>query len=408
MFARRRPRGAAFTGASAGIAVLTGFALSVASSTLALGAPTARLDYPTWADVQAAKANQAATQAEVTKLQGLLATLQQQADATGRAAEQKAEQYNQANLALADATAKTAKLQSQAEAAKTKAEKSSRRASALISQLARTGSGDTSLGLFFGSGAQTDQLLSSLGTASRLSESSEGILRQAEFDKNAAGSLSAAASAAQTKRGELAAAAKTANEAAQKADADAQAQLAQQTAASTVMYAQLASLKNTTAATEQQYQAGLAEEARQNAVKKAPSAPIINPNPPLPVADAVAGAIAFARAQLGKPYQFGGAGPDSWDCSGLTMRSYQSVGVYIGAHLVSSQYNTMKSEGRLVNLSQLLPGDLLFYADGGGFYHVALAIGGNQMIEAPRPGVAVRIATIRYGDLLPYVGRPTG
>jgi cell wall-associated NlpC family hydrolase len=159
---------------------------------------------------------------------------------------------------------------------------------------------------------------------------------------------------------------------------------------------------------EQQYQLGVEEEARQNAVKTPPSAPIINPNPPAPVAAAVDGAIAYAQAQLGKPYQFGGAGPNSWDCSGLTMMAYRAVGVYVGAHLVSSQYNTMAAEGRLVNLSQIQAGDLLFYADSGGFYHETLYIGGGKMIEAPRPGVAVRIASIRYGDLKPYAGRPTG
>jgi len=88
--------------------------------------------------------------------------------------------------------------------------------------------------------------------------------------------------------------------------------------------------------------------------------------------------------------------------------SYRSVGVYIGAHGVTSQYNTMKAEGRLVNLSQLQPGDLLFYADSSGYYHVTMAVGGGKMIEAPRAGVPVRIVSIRYGDLVPYVGRPTG
>jgi len=68
----------------------------------------------------------------------------------------------------------------------------------------------------------------------------------------------------------------------------------------------------------------------------------------------------------------------------------------------------MKAEGRLVNLSQLQPGDLLFYASGGSYYHVTMAVGGGKMIEAPRAGVPVRIVSIRYGDLVPYVGRPTG
>ena len=405
MFARRRPRGAAAAVASAGVAITVGIALSVSSSTLAIAAP---VDYPSWGDVQAAKASEAAKTAEISKLQGLLGSLQKQADALGKIAEQKGEQLNQANVALSDATTKTAKLQSQADAAQLKAQKSAKRASALIAQLARTGGGDISLGVLFGTSKQTDQLLSTLGTASRLSESSAEILKKAEFDKNSASSLVQSAAVAEKKRKALAADAQTANAAAQKASSNALAQVAQQQAASKTMYAQLASLKNTTASVEEQYQLGVAEEARQNAVKIPPSAPIINPNPPAPVAGAVQGAIAYAKAQLGKPYALGGAGPSYWDCSGLTLRSYQSVGVYIGSHSATNQYNTMRAAGKLVNLSQVLPGDLLFYTDGGGdMYHVAMALGGGQMIEAPRPGVPVRIVGIRYGDLMPYVGRPT-
>ncbi len=57
------------------------------------------------------------------------------------------------------------------------------------------------------------------------------------------------------------------------------------------------------------------------------------------------------------------------------------------------------------------PGDLLFYSDGGSTsaskYHVAIYIGNDQMIEAPYPGVNVRIAAVRFGDLVPLVGRPS-
>jgi cell wall-associated NlpC family hydrolase len=390
------------------LAIAAGLSLVVGSGA-ATAAPAVRtVDYPTWGDVQRAKSSQAAKQAEVNKIQGILKQLSAQADALGKLAEQKAELFNRATTALAAATKKTDKLQGQADAAAAKAAKSSRRASALIAQLAQTGGGNISLGVLFGSAKSTDQLLSTLGTANRLSQSSEDILKRAQFDKNAASSLAASAKVAEKKRKSLADDAQTANAAAKKASDAALAQLAEQKAAASTMYAQLASLKNSTASVEQQYQLGVEEEARQNAVKTPPSAPIINPNPPAPVAGAVNGAIAYAEAQLGEPYAFGGAGPNSWDCSGLTMMSYRSVGVYIGTHSVTNQYNTMKAQGRLVNLSQLLPGDLLFYASGGSFYHVTMAVGGGRMIEAPRAGVPVRIVSIRYGDLVPYVGRPTG
>ena len=379
----------------------------LSSGTAAFAAPT--VDYPSWADVQKAKANQSAKQAEVTKIQGILTQLSAQADALGKVAEQKAELYNQARDALDAATKKTGRLQAQADAAQAKAAKSSKRASALIAQLAQSGGGNISLGVLFGSAKKTDQLLSTLGTASRLSESSAEILKTAQFDKNTASSLAANARVAEEQRQSLSDGAQAANDTATKASDAATTQLAQQKAAATTMYSQLASLKNTTASTEEQYQLGVEEEARQNAVKTPPSAPIINPNPPLPVAGAVGGAISFAEAQLGKPYRLGGAGPTYWDCSGLTLMSYNAVGVGIGTHSATNQYNTLKSRGRLVNLSQVLPGDLLFYTAGGGvMYHVAMAVGGGRMIEAPRPGVPVRIVAIRYGDLMPYVGRPTG
>jgi cell wall-associated NlpC family hydrolase len=106
-------------------------------------------------------------------------------------------------------------------------------------------------------------------------------------------------------------------------------------------------------------------------------------------------------------------GPDVWDCSGLTKASYASVGVYIGTHSSTDQYNYMAAQGRLVEYSQALPGDLIFYSDGGSAtiarkYHVAIYLGGGMMIEAPNPSAPVRIVAARAYDRVPYVGRPTG
>jgi peptidoglycan DL-endopeptidase CwlO len=139
--------------------------------------------------------------------------------------------------------------------------------------------------------------------------------------------------------------------------------------------------------------------------------PPVNPTPEPPSDNSVSGAIAFARAQLGEPYKLNGAGPDVWDCSGLTMKSYSSVGVYIGTHSATNQYATMKAAQRLVPYNEIVAGDLLFYSSGGSTtatkYHVTLYLGGGQMIEAPYPGAPVRIKPVRFGDLVPYAGRPT-
>jgi cell wall-associated NlpC family hydrolase len=130
---------------------------------------------------------------------------------------------------------------------------------------------------------------------------------------------------------------------------------------------------------------------------------------PQPDAGAVNTAINFARAQIGDRYQLGGYGPDVWDCSGLTKAAYAAAGVYIGTHSATNQYNTMKNAGKLVPRSEAKPGDLIFWGSAGNYYHVALYIGGGQIIEAPNPTRPVRQYYIwSPGEVAPYVGRPTG
>ena len=121
-------------------------------------------------------------------------------------------------------------------------------------------------------------------------------------------------------------------------------------------------------------------------------------------------AIAFAYSHLGDSYEYGGYGPNSWDCSGLTKASYAAAGVYIGAHGSTSQYNYLAGQGRLIPIGQVQRGDLVFYSDDGGAstYHTALYIGGGQMIEAQYEGVPVKVANLRPWDLMPWAARPTG
>jgi cell wall-associated NlpC family hydrolase len=373
-------------------------------------------DYPTWQDVQNAKRNQAATAAEVDRIEGLLVQLETTAAELGKVAQIKAEEYAVARDALTAATQKVTRLTTLADDAQKRADESTARAARLIAQLARTGGGDITLGLLMGSATETDQLLSRLSTMNRVTESSTDILTRAEFDRNLAQSLGDDAEAAEKIRKGLAADAQTALDAAQTASDKAEADVAAQQENVDRMYAQLATLKNTTAAVERDYQEGLTEqqEQQQNNPPSPPSNPPggVDPSPPAPVGSLVEQAISYARAQLGERYALGGAGPDVWDCSGLTKMSYSSAGVYIGTHSATNQYSTMANQGRLVSIGSLQAGDLLFYSNGGSTggskYHVTMYIGGGQMIEAPRPGVPVRIVSVRYGDLVPYAGRPTG
>jgi cell wall-associated NlpC family hydrolase len=419
MSLRRRSRGAAaalLVPAALVFALVTPTGVSAEPSAPAVPA-AATTDYPTWEDVQNAKRNQAATEAEINRIEGILVALESKAAELGRIAQVKAEEYDQARDALAAATQKVDRLEVRADEAQKRADESAVRAARLIAQLARTGGGDLTLGLIIGSASDTDQLLARLGTMNRVTQTSADILAQAQFDQNLAESLGDDAKAAEKVRKRLASEAEDALVVAKAASDKAAAEVTAQQSHADQMYAQLASLKNTTAQVERDYQEGLTEqqeEQQNNPPPPPPPAPPtgVDPTPDPPVGSAVQQAIAYAKAQLGEPYAFGGAGPSSWDCSGLTMKSYASAGVYIGGHGASSQYSTMKANGRLVSTSHLAAGDLLFYSYGGSTtatkYHVAMYVGGGQMIEAPRPGYNVRIVSVRYGDLVPYAGRPTG
>ncbi|WP_033328662.1 NlpC/P60 family protein [Streptomyces yerevanensis] len=104
---------------------------------------------------------------------------------------------------------------------------------------------------------------------------------------------------------------------------------------------------------------------------------------------AAAKAVAFARAQLGTPYVWGGDGPaeGGFDCSGLTQAAYNAAGIPI-PRVAQAQYDRGP---RLPKGAQLAPGDLLFFGTGpGDITHVSLYTGHGQAIDAPRTGAVVR------------------
>jgi cell wall-associated NlpC family hydrolase len=110
-------------------------------------------------------------------------------------------------------------------------------------------------------------------------------------------------------------------------------------------------------------------------------------------ADGADAAVAEARRQLGKPYEWGGAGPDSYDCSGLTSWAWRA-----GGEVLSHSSRAQWSETSRVSIDDLQPGDILFYGDP--IHHVGIYIGDGQMIEAPETGKVVRITTIYRSDLV--------
>ena len=394
--------------AAVAVIVVSTLALSLGATSPAAADPK----FPSWADVQRAKHSVAAKKAEVTKLTGLITSLQNQAAAAGKVAAVRGEEYLNAKSELDAATAAATKLKDQADAARQKAQASAAEAGQLAAQLAREGDGNITLNLFL-NGHDASDLLDVLGTMSKLSEASAKIFAQAEQDQKTSSALSDQAAVAAAARAKKKTAAAAALASAKTASDQAQAKVAFENKEQSTMTAQLASLKGTSKSVEASYYAGVAWEKKQEEQTTPPPDGVPSgPIPGAPDGSKAAGAIHFVEAQLGKPYVLDGAGPNVWDCSGLTLKAYSSVGVYIGTHSATNQYNTLRSENRLVPLSERQPGDILWYSNGGSTsatkYHVTLYIGNNEMIEAPYPGVGVRIAALRYGDLVPYAGRPTG
>lgn len=107
----------------------------------------------------------------------------------------------------------------------------------------------------------------------------------------------------------------------------------------------------------------------------------------------------WALSQLGKPYVWAADGPASYDCSGLTMRAWEKVGVRID-HWTGTQWTS----GPHIPLNQLKRGDLLFYgratSNPGDIHHVGIFIGDGMMVHAPQTGDVVRVASMWRRDLV--------
>lgn len=154
-------------------------------------------------------------------------------------------------------------------------------------------------------------------------------------------------------------------------------------------------------AREQQRAEALAQARAEADAAAAAASSVVNGPPaktseaPAPAPNARAGtAVDAALSQVGKPYQWGAAGPDSYDCSGLTMWAWARAGVSL-PHNSGMQHEATPRVPR----SDWQPGDLLFF--GSPIHHVAMYIGNGQMVEAPYSGQQVRVVSAYRSD---YVG----
>ena len=391
-------------------AVIAGAAaLSLAVSAAIIAPSFAAPSYPSWADIQAAKANEAKKKAMIDNLQVTISALSAEADKLAKVALIKGEAFNQAQDAVDAMTRKVKSLQRQANQANAQADAAKAELGQIAAQMYRDGAAGTSLDLFLNAG-QADNLLYQLGTQDRLAGQSQSLYERAVQRQQYAQSITDTLKAAKTQLAGEAKVAQAAFSEAQSAASAVQAKVDANNQLNKVFYAQLASLRNTTATLEQQRAEGLAAEARQNAGTSLPVAPELYSVGPADQGK-VSTALAYAKQQLGEAYVLGGMGPNVWDCSGITKASYAAAGIYIGTHSATNQFNTMAAERRLIPLSQAVQGDLMWYSQESAFngdkYHVVIYLGGGMMLEAPNPARTVRIVPLRYGELFPYAGRPS-
>ncbi|MRG58459.1 hypothetical protein GE115_01005 [Agromyces sp. CFH 90414] len=303
-----RPRALA-----AGLAVAAALGLVGPWSPLVAGSAAFAEDYPTWDQVEAAKADVASREAEATRIDGLIRGLEVEAALLGDAAVESAARAADAELARQAAADEASRLTAAADAAAAAAEESSRRFGRTAALLARAGGADTTLQLLFASGDSQEasedpsEVLAGLGLAARVADLYTGVAQRAEVERANAAALRAQADVAAGERDRLAVEAADRAVAAEAAHEAAEAQLAGQRQTLDTLYAQVASLRDRTVDLERRYQVG--EQARQEAAAReaaareaeAAAAGAIGTAPPPPgVIVDPAGAKAYARSAVAR------------------------------------------------------------------------------------------------------------
>ncbi len=436
------------------LAVAVGLAVGLAPTSTAVADP----NNPTAQDVQTAQQAVTAKAAEVAQIELRLAEVSAVNDTAWQKVQIAGEAYTQA-LVNRDAAAKTA-ADTTAHLAEANAamEKARKLLVGIAVQSARNGgSMDMAEAVLVSGGFQ--EVVARTTALQRLGAKADDAAQSFQAAKLVADTLKQRADVALAAQSATAAAAQQALAAAQKSQTDAEAAVATAATDRQNLIAQLAVVQQTSVAIEKARQDQIDAEraARADAAAKAarlaapPAAPpagtppvtttpvstppsttppVSTPpvsTPPVstpPVStptssdpyglgtgvsrgSAAAGqaAVAWAKNQLGLPYGWGATGPGSYDCSGLVMRAWEAAGVSLN-RTTMDQYRQVKK----ISYTDLRVGDLVFWGwdatNPDSVTHVALWLGNNQILEAPRTGLDVRITTMRWSGTMPYAGRP--
>jgi cell wall-associated NlpC family hydrolase len=383
----------------------TAFALLAGSATIVPGTPALASHHnPTAGELSASRATVARRERQLKDAAAALGHAQGQLKKLNTVAEVAVEAYDgaRAKLAIAQQAAVTA--HRVLNAANVQVAKGQRQL-IKFAQFAYESGGMSTIDVFLSPGGPR-RLVSRVGALAVISASQRTTLQRLDAARVYQGVVAQQANA-------VAATAASAAAAAAKAKADATTAVAHQHAVLSQMRQQQTELNTLLARARgranQLQRQHLAAVARAQA--EAAAAPTIytGAHPYAGASGSLAGTISaatglsavhVAEQQIGKPYQWGGAGPNTFDCSGLVMWSYDQVGVHLD-HWTGFQWN----EGAHVSQSELRPGDLVFFAydttDPSTIHHVGMYIGKGEMVEAPHTGANVRISNYSRPD---YIG----
>ncbi len=413
-------------------------AAAVADDPSADGSP-----YPTTDDIAKAKAEADGKAASAAVIEARLATAQRELDEAGQAAEQAVEAYNGAQVRLTEARAAASAATASAAQAEAARAEAAEDAAWLAAASYRLGGSpelsaiDALLGtrgpralneqaaVVSAAGATTRQILdAATSTATAATEADRTARAAGDQAQRAADTVTRAKAQAQARLtaqqvlvaglgrrreelfGELAAARHTTVDLERRRQSALEAIAARKAEEA----AKAQALAQAQAEAQAAAQAEADARARADADAAAQAAPAKQHPAPLTAREAdwseqgAQAALAFARTKLGLPYIWGGEGPDGYDCSGLTMLAWRQAGKRL-THFAADQY----AESTPISYRQLAPGDLIFWSHTGhaaDIYHVAIYLGDDQMIEAPRPGAAIKQASLWIMGRPDFYARP--
>lgn len=432
---------AAATARAAGVVL----ALALVASPVVGPAAAEDGDTPTRSEVRAARDAAAAKQRDVATVQAELDAANDRLQASAVAAARASEAWNGARYRLEQARQAADSAADRAGIARTDVDRQQASyADALVSsyEMAPALAAVSSIAQADGIGTVVQQTTTMQAAESALDSRYDGFLAAATLAEVAVEQAEAARADAVA----LQVRAREARDAAQAAAAAAAVEAQQVAQQKDSLIRELAALENTSVELAEQRQAALEEQAAQAAAEAAAqeaaqqtaeqeaqdseepqepaaqAAPAPQPQQPAPVqpqpqpqpqpeqpsvpapGGGASSAISFARAQVGEPYRWGAAGPDAWDCSGLTMGAWASGGKSL-PHYSVAQYE----QSTPISPGSLQPGDLVFWGSSSSpssIYHVALYAGNGQIVHAPRTGRPVTEESMYYWTTPNFYARP--